>query len=80
VSEREGQPLATVAQRLVSSQGSLSTYARSDASGEDSRVPTAPQSSQPAKAHLDELTDCIGAVQRQPWDTSGWCVSKTTPG
>lgn len=54
ISDRAGQPLAPVAQRLVSSQGSLATYA--------STVP-----GEPAKAHLDELTDCMGALQRLPW-------------
>jgi Transposase DDE domain len=54
VSDRQGQPLAPVAQRLVSSQGSLATYDSTDP-GES------------AKAHLDELTDCIGHLERQPW-------------
>jgi Transposase DDE domain len=54
VSDRQGQPLAPVAQRLVSSEGSLASY--------DSTAP-----GEPAKAHLDELTDCIGQLERQPW-------------
>jgi Transposase DDE domain len=54
VSERQGQPLAPVAQRLVSSEGSLATY--------DSTDP-----GELAKAHLDEVTDCIGQLERQPW-------------
>ena len=54
VSDRQGQPLAPVAQRLVSRDGSLATY--------ESTEP-----GQPAKAHLDELTDCIGVLQRQSW-------------
>lgn len=46
VSDRNGQPLAPVAQRLVSSDGSYATYG--DA------MPTLP-----VKDHLDEVSDCI---------------------
>jgi hypothetical protein len=62
VSDRQGQPLAPVAQRLVSSEGSLATY-----ESEGNRTATRTQPSQPAKAHLDELTHCIGQLERQPW-------------
>lgn len=54
ISDRAGQPLAPVAQRLVSSQGSLATYASTEPC-------------QLIKAHLDELTDCIGVLEGQSW-------------
>lgn len=52
VSDQTGQPLAPVAQRLVSADGSYATYG--DA------TPTLP-----AKNHLDEVSDCIHYLDRQ---------------
>lgn len=53
ISDQAGQPLAPVAQRLVSADGSYATYeANSD--------PVVP-----VKAHLDEVTDCIGHLEQQ---------------
>lgn len=46
VSDQTGLPLAPVAQRLVSADGSYATYGEA--------TPTCP-----AKAHLDEVSDCI---------------------
>lgn len=53
VSDRDGEPLAPVAQRLVSGEGSYATY-ESDSS------PTVP-----VKAHLDEVTGCIEHLEQQ---------------
>lgn len=53
VSDRDGAPLAPVAQRLVSADGSYSTYsARSS--------PTLP-----VQRHLDEVTTCIEHLEQQ---------------
>lgn len=52
VSDRTGLPLAPVAQRLVSADGSYATYG-------DTASPS------PAKNHLEELSDCIGHLDRQ---------------
>lgn len=52
VSDRNGQPLAPVAQRLVSAEGSFATYA-------GTTLPT------PAKDHLDEVSDCIRYLDGQ---------------
>jgi IS4 transposase len=51
VSDRDGQPLAPVAQRLVSNEGSYATY--------QSTHPV------PAKHHLDEVTDSIRHLEQQ---------------
>jgi hypothetical protein len=59
VSDRQGQPLAPVAQRLLCSQGNLAIY--------DSAQTSAPKRPQPAKVHLDEVTDWIDQLERQPW-------------
>jgi hypothetical protein len=53
VSDRDGEPLAPLAQRLVSAEGSYATYY------EDSSVQS------PAKAHLDEISDCIDYLEDQ---------------
>ncbi len=47
-----GLPLAPVAQRLVSADGSYTTYSGT-------------ASPSPAKNHLEELSDCIGHLDRQ---------------
>ena len=47
LSDRNGEPLAPVAQRLVSADGSYSTYAKN------------PLEAEPVKTHLDELSTCI---------------------
>ena len=52
VSDRTGLPLAPVAQRLVSADGSYATY------GE-------PASPSPAKHHLEEVSDCIQYLDSQ---------------
>ena len=52
VSDRTGQPIAPVAQRLVSAQGSYASYAADDS-------PAAFQE------HLDEVSDCIEHLQSQ---------------
>ena len=52
VSDQNGQPLAPVAQRLVSVGGSYATY------GE-------PRPDWPVKDHLDEVSDCIQLLNRQ---------------
>jgi len=52
VSDRTGQPIAPVAQRLVGAQGSYASYAADDS-------PTAFQE------HLDEVSDCIEHLQGQ---------------
>ena len=52
VSDRNGQPLAPVAQRLVSADGSYATY------GGESPDPC-------AKDHLDEVSECIGHLDGQ---------------
>lgn len=53
ISDQAGQPLAPVAQRLVSAEGSYATY------GDPKQSPT------PVKTHLDEVTDCIGYLTHQ---------------
>lgn len=52
VSDRDGQPLAPVAQRLVSADGSYATYGKATVE---------PQ----AKNHLDEVSDCIAHLEEQ---------------
>jgi hypothetical protein len=52
VSDRDGQPLAPVAQRLVSADGSHATYGGAS---------PGPQ----AKGHLDEVSDCIAHLEGQ---------------
>jgi len=52
LSDQNGQPLAPVAQRLVSSDGSYSTYG--------DRTLT-----EPAKSHLDEVSECISYLKEQ---------------
>lgn len=52
VSDQNGQPLAPVAQRLVSADGSYATY------GE-------PEPGLPVKHHLDEVSDCIPFLDGQ---------------
>lgn len=52
ISDQTGQPLAPVAQRLVSSDGSFATYQVVN-----------PQPI--AKNHLDEVSDCIGYLEQQ---------------
>lgn len=52
VSDRTGQPIAPVAQRLVSAQGSYASYAADDS-------PTVFQ------GHLDEVSDCMAHLQGQ---------------
>lgn len=52
VSDQNGQPLAPVAQRLVSADGSYATY------GE-------PRPDLPVKNHLDEVSDCIQFLDGQ---------------
>jgi hypothetical protein len=52
VSDRDGQPLAPVAQRLVSADGSYATYGGA-----------APDPQ--AKEHLDEVSDCITHLESQ---------------
>ena len=56
VSDRSGEPLAPVAQRLVSAEGSYATY-------EASSSPAVP-----VKAHLDEVTHCIGHLEQQGFE------------
>jgi len=53
VSDRDGEPLAPLAQRLVSADGSYATYY------DDSEAHL------PAKPHLDEVTDCIESLKQQ---------------
>ena len=55
VSDQNGQPLAPVAQRLVSADGSYATY------GE-------PELGLPVKHHLDEVSDCIQFLDGQGFD------------
>jgi hypothetical protein len=52
VSDQNGQPLAPVAQRLVSADGSYATY------GDSTPV-------LPAQEHLDEVSDCIRHLDGQ---------------
>lgn len=52
VSDKSGQPIAPVAQRLVSAQGSYASYG-------DGTQPVA------AQDHLDEVSDCIEHLQTQ---------------
>ena len=52
VSDQNGQPLAPVAQRLVSADGSYATYGD-------------PRPSLPVKDHLDEVSDCIQFLDGQ---------------
>ena len=52
VSDQNGQPLAPVAQRLVSADGSYATY------GGELPTPC-------AKDHLDEVSECIGHLEGQ---------------
>lgn len=52
MSDQNGQPLAPVAQRLVSADGSYATYGESK--------PTLP-----IKGHLDEVSDCIAYLDGQ---------------
>lgn len=52
VSDRNGLPLAPVAQRLVSADGSYATYG--------DNPPTSP-----VKDHLDEVSDCIAYLDGQ---------------
>lgn len=53
VSDQTGQPLAPVAQRLVSAEGSYATYSEVQ------------QPSQPVKEHLDEVSDSIDYLEGQ---------------
>lgn len=53
VSDRDGQPLAPVALRLASQDGSYSTYAAGAAD------------MTPVRGHLDEATHCIHALEQQ---------------
>lgn len=53
VSDRDGQPLAPVALRLVSGDGSYATYEAAPV------VPSVP------RGHLDEVTHCIHRLERQ---------------
>lgn len=52
ISDQTGQPLAPVAQRLVSSEGSYATYQASNPSPD-------------VNAHLDEVTECINHLKKQ---------------
>jgi len=52
VSDQTGLPLAPVAQRLVSADGSYATYGEATLAC-------------PAKAHLDEVSDCIQYLDKQ---------------
>lgn len=52
VSDQTGQPLAPVAQRLVSADGSLASYGAS-------------KPALPVKEHLDEVSDCIRHLEKQ---------------
>ena len=56
VSDRDGQPLAPVALRLVSQDGSYSTYAADAAD------------ITPVREHLDEVTHSIHTLERQGFD------------
>lgn len=56
VSDRDGQPLAPVALRLVNQDGSYSTYAADAAD-----IP-------PVREHLDEVTHCIHTLEQQGFD------------
>lgn len=53
ISDQAGQPLAPLAQRLVSAQGSYATY------GDQEQLPT------PVNTHLDEVTECIDYLEYQ---------------
>lgn len=53
VSDRDGQPLAALALRLMSADGSYATYETE---------------SIPIRTHLDEVTQCIHQVERQAFD------------
>jgi hypothetical protein len=53
VSDRNGEPLAPVAQRLVSVDGSYATY------GDDNTATS------PVQSHLDEVSDCIATLEGQ---------------
>ena len=56
LSDSNGEPLAPLAQCLVSAEGSYSTYAM-NTSG-----------TKPVKTHLDELTTCIGYLEKQGFE------------
>jgi len=56
VSDRDGQPLAPVALRLVSGEGSYATY-------ETQSTPTIP-----IRTHLDEVTQGMHEIERQGFD------------
>ena len=56
LSDRNGEPFAPAAQRLVSADGSYSTYAKN------------PSEAEPVKAHLDELSTCITHLEEQGFD------------
>jgi hypothetical protein len=55
VSDQTGQPIAPVAQRLVSADGSYSTYGKQEL---DSEV----------KNHLDEVSECIVFLDKQEFE------------
>ncbi len=57
VSDQTGQPVAPVAQRLVSADGSYSTYG-------DATLTL------PAKNHLDEVSDCVQYLDKQGFGKS----------
>ena len=56
LSDRNGEPFAPAAQRLVSADGSYSTYAKN------------PSEAEPVKTHLDELSTCIAHLEGQNFD------------
>ena len=56
LSDRSGEPLAPVAQRLVSAEGSYATYAATS-----SPVTT-------VNTHLDEVTECMGHLEQQGFE------------
>ena len=53
VSDMNGLPIAPVAQRLVSADGSYATYSKNS------------QPTLPSKEHLDEVSDCIKHLEQQ---------------
>ena len=55
LSDRTGRPIAPVAQRLVCSQGSYSTYADKELT-------------ETVKSHLDEAIDCIEFLEKQGFE------------
>lgn len=55
VSDQTGQPIAPVAQRLVSAKGSYSTYGKQELDAE-------------VKSHLDEVSDCIAFLDKQEFE------------